>query len=63
MSDRDRRYNQSAKGRRRTKRHESSEYRRGYRAGYKAGIRAAHAAPALTEAILARERRANRRMA
>lgn len=38
---RDQRYNASKKGKRRTKRAESSEYRKGYRAGYKAGKRAA----------------------
>ena len=37
--DRDRRYNASKKGRARSRRAESSEYRAGYRAGYQTGRR------------------------
>ena len=37
--NRDQRYSASKKGKARSKRRESSEYRRGYRNGYKAGER------------------------
>lgn len=39
MSERDRKYQQSKKGRASEKRRESTDYRAGYRAGYKTGLR------------------------
>ena len=41
MAERDKRYDQSVKGKARTKRTESKLYRKGYRAGYEMGRRRA----------------------
>jgi hypothetical protein len=55
MTDRQRRYNASAKGKRRSRRWERTDYRRGYRAGFRTGLRKglglAADSPDLTDAL------------